>query len=264
MRAACQQLRAWRDAGLPPVVVSVNMSAIEFNQSNLLTEVQQVLTDTGIDPQWLEIELTETTLMKQSEHVLGTLEALQQLGVRLAIDDFGTGYSSLAYLKRYPLDKLKIDRAFIKDTPQDQDDVSLVTAIIQMARSLNLRTVAEGVESESAMELAEASGLRSDSGLLPLSPHVCRRCPTLATTPLSNGCATISVCTTHLLLLPPRGCRRIHPCWRCGSTPENAVPAADSASTLCHADVRGRQATLPTRARLLPTAASSGPHRTQA
>ena len=158
MRAACQQLRAWRDAGLPPVVVSVNMSAIEFNQSNLLTEVQQVLTDTGIDPQWLEIELTETTLMKQSAHVLSTLEALQNLGVRLAIDDFGTGYSSLAYLKRYPLDKLKIDRAFIKDTPQDQDDVSLVTAIIQMAHSLNLRTVAEGVETKAQWELLKHLG----------------------------------------------------------------------------------------------------------
>ena len=158
MRAACQQLRAWRDAGLPPVVVSVNMSAIEFNQSNLLTEVQQVLTDTGIDPQWLEVELTETTLMKQSAHVLSTLEALQNLGVRLAIDDFGTGYSSLAYLKRYPLDKLKIDRAFIKDTPQDQDDVSLVTAIIQMAHSLNLRTVAEGVETKAQWELLKHLG----------------------------------------------------------------------------------------------------------
>ena len=158
MRAACKQLRAWREAGLPPVVVAVNMSAIEFNQNNLLTEVQQVLQDTGIDPQWLEIELTETTLMKQSEHVLGILEALQKLGVRLSIDDFGTGYSSLAYLKRYPLDKLKIDRAFIKDTPQDHDDVSLVTAIIQMAHNLNLRTVAEGVETEAQWELLKGMG----------------------------------------------------------------------------------------------------------
>lgn len=158
MRAACKQMLAWREAGLPPVAMSVNMSAIEFNQSNLLTEVQQVLTDTGIDPQWLEIELTETTLMKQSEHVLGTLQALRRLGVRLSIDDFGTGYSSLAYLKRYPLDKLKIDRAFIKDMPQDHDDVSLVTAIIQMARSLNLRTVAEGVETQAQWDLLQTMG----------------------------------------------------------------------------------------------------------
>lgn len=158
MRAACKQLRAWRDAGLPPVVVSVNMSAIEFNQINLATEVQQILSDTGVDPQWLEIELTETTLMKQSEHVLGTLEALQKLGVRLSIDDFGTGYSSLAYLKRYPLEKIKIDRSFVKDTPQDADDVSIITAIIQMAHSLNLRTVAEGVETKAQWNLLQRMG----------------------------------------------------------------------------------------------------------
>lgn len=158
MRAACKQLRAWCDAGLPPVVVSVNMSAIEFNQSNLVTEVQHVLSDTGIDPQWLEIELTETTLMKQSEHVLGTLNALQKLGVRLSIDDFGTGYSSLAYLKRYPLDKIKIDRSFVKDTPQDADDVSLIKAIIQMAHSLSLRVVGEGVETKAQWDLLKAMG----------------------------------------------------------------------------------------------------------
>ncbi len=158
MRAACQQIRAWRDAGLPPVVVSVNMSAIEFNQSHLLSEVKQILKDTGVDPQWLEIELTETTLMKQSTHVLETLQALQQLGVRLSIDDFGTGYSSLAYLKRYPLDKLKIDRSFIQDILQDQDDVNLVTAITHMAKSLSLRTVAEGVETREQWELLQQLG----------------------------------------------------------------------------------------------------------
>lgn len=156
MRAACKQLRAWRDAGLPPVVVAVNMSATEFNQRTLVEEVQLVLADTGIDPQWLEIELTETTLMKQSEHVLHTLQALRQLGVRLSIDDFGTGYSSLAYLKRYPLDKIKIDRSFVKDTPQDADDVSLIQAIIQMGRSLNLRTVAEGVETKAQWDMLQA------------------------------------------------------------------------------------------------------------
>lgn len=158
MRAACKQLRAWCDAGLPPVVVAVNMSAIEFNQSNLVTEVQHVLSDTGIDPQWLEIELTETTLMKQSEHVLSTLTALQKLGVRLSIDDFGTGYSSLAYLKRYPLDKIKIDRSFVKDTPEDADDVSLIKAIIQMAHSLSLRVVGEGVETKAQWDLLKAMG----------------------------------------------------------------------------------------------------------
>jgi diguanylate cyclase (GGDEF)-like protein/PAS domain S-box-containing protein len=158
MRAVCKQISTWCQAGLPPVVVSVNMSAIEFNQINLAQEVQQILTDTGVDPQWLEIELTETTLMKQSAHVLGTLEALQKLGVRLSIDDFGTGYSSLAYLKRYPLDKIKIDRSFVKDTPEDADDVSIIAAIIQMAHSLNLRTVAEGVETQAQWDLLKNMG----------------------------------------------------------------------------------------------------------
>lgn len=158
MRAACQQLRAWHEAGLPPVVVSVNMSPIEFSQHNLASEVQQTLSDTQVDPQWLEIELTETTLMKQSEHVLGTLNALKKLGVRLSMDDFGTGYSSLAYLKRYPLDKIKIDRSFIQDTPEDADDVSIIAAIIQMARSLNLRTVAEGVETQAQWRLLKSMG----------------------------------------------------------------------------------------------------------
>lgn len=158
MRAACRQWQAWREAGLPPAVVSVNMSAIEFNQSHLATEVQQILRDTGVPAQWLEIELTETTLMQHSEHVLDTLEDLQKLGVRLSIDDFGTGYSSLAYLKRYPLDKIKIDRSFVKDTPADADDVSIITAIIQMAHSLNLRAVAEGVETQAQWNLLAAMG----------------------------------------------------------------------------------------------------------
>ena len=158
MRAACRQLRLWRDAGLPPVSVSVNMSAGEFNQNNLVEEVKQLLASTGIDPQWLEIELTETTLMKQSERVLETLKSLRALGVRLSIDDFGTGYSSLAYLKRYPLDKVKIDRSFVKDTPQDADDVSLVKAIIEMTHSLNLRTVAEGVETREQWDLLRDMG----------------------------------------------------------------------------------------------------------
>ena len=158
MRAACQQIRAWRQAGLPPVSVSINMSAGEFNQSTLVQEVQRLLASSEVEPQWLEIELTETTLMQQSERVLETLKSLQTLGVRLSIDDFGTGYSSLAYLKRYPLDKVKIDRSFIKDTPSAADDVTLVKAIIEMTRSLNLRTVAEGVETQEQWDLLKAMG----------------------------------------------------------------------------------------------------------
>lgn len=158
LRAACQQLRAWQDAQLPPVVVSVNMSPNALSQRDVVCEVQQTLSDTGVAAQWLEIELTESTLMQQSAHVQDTLKALQQLGVRLSMDDFGTGYSSLAYLKRYPLDKIKIDRAFVKDTPEDADDVAIVAAIIQMAHSLHLRVVAEGVETQAQWKLLEGLG----------------------------------------------------------------------------------------------------------
>lgn len=158
IRAACKQMRQWRDMGLPPVCVSVNMSAVEFMQNHLVRELEQILADTGIEPHCLEIELTETTLMQNSTRVQETLFALKALGVGLSIDDFGTGYSSLAYLKRYPLDKIKIDRSFITDTPQNTEDVCLITAIIQMARTLKLRTVAEGVETEEQCQMLRELG----------------------------------------------------------------------------------------------------------
>ena len=146
MREACRQLKAWHDTGLPQVPVAVNLSAFEFRQRDVAGEIAAVLAETGLQPQFLEVELTETVLMQQSEQVLQTLQAIKALGVGIAIDDFGTGYSSLSYLKRYPLDKLKIDRSFVLDTPDSSDDVAIVTAIIELGRSLKLRTVAEGVE----------------------------------------------------------------------------------------------------------------------
>ena len=126
--------------------VAVNLSAFEFRQRDVAGEIAAVLAETGLHAQFLEVELTETVLMQQSEQVRQTLQAIKALGVGIAIDDFGTGYSSLSYLKRYPLDKLKIDRSFVMDTPGSSDDVAIVTAIIELGRSLKLRTVAEGVE----------------------------------------------------------------------------------------------------------------------
>src|SRR5690606_8136350 len=146
MREACRQLKVWQDAGLARVPVAVNLSAIEFRQRDVAAEIGAVLQETGLAPQYLEIELTETVLMHQTGQVLDTLNALTALGVGVSIDDFGTGYSSLAYLKRYPIDKLKIDRSFVMDTPGNADDVAIVTAIVQMGRSLQIKTVAEGVE----------------------------------------------------------------------------------------------------------------------
>lgn len=164
MRAACRQMRQWQCAGYAPVPVAVNMSALEFRQPNLLSQVQQILCDEKIDPQWLEIELTESTLMRETDSVLGTLQSLKRLGVRLAIDDFGTGYSSLAYLRQYPLDKLKIDRSFLREVPANSSDVSLITAIVQMAHSMQLRTVAEGVETEEQLEFLRTLGCEMAQG----------------------------------------------------------------------------------------------------
>ncbi len=164
LREACRQLKAWQDEGLAMVPVAINLSALEFRQRDVAAEITTVLRDTGLAPQYLEIELTESVLMHQTGHALDTLNALKALGVGISVDDFGTGYSSLAYLKRYPIDKLKIDRSFVMDTPGNADDVAIVTAIIQMARSLQLKTVAEGVETEAQVELLRGLGCEQIQG----------------------------------------------------------------------------------------------------
>jgi EAL domain-containing protein (putative c-di-GMP-specific phosphodiesterase class I) len=158
MLEACRQLKRWHDAGLAQVPVAVNLSAFEFRQRDVAKEIAAVLDQTGLQPRFLEIELTETALMQQSEHVLQTLQAIEALGVGIAIDDFGTGYSSLAYLKRYPIAKLKIDRSFVIDTPDSSDDVAIVTAIVDLGRSLKLRIVAEGVEQADQLALLSRLG----------------------------------------------------------------------------------------------------------
>ncbi len=158
MREACRQLKAWHDAGLPAVPVAINLSAFEFHQRDVAAEIASILAQTGLAPRYLEIELTETVLMQHSEQVLRTLQSIKSLGVGLAIDDFGTGYSSFSYLKRYPLDKLKIDRTFVVDTPASHDDVAIVTSIVELGRSLKLTTVAEGVETPEQQALLAQLG----------------------------------------------------------------------------------------------------------
>lgn len=170
MREACRQLKAWQDQGLALVPMAVNFSALEFRQRDVAAEIAAVLLETGLAPQYLEIELTESVLMHQTGQVLGTLNALKALGVGISIDDFGTGYSSLAYLKRYPIDKLKIDRSFVADTPGNSDDVAIVTAIIQMGRSLQLKTVAEGVETQAQIDLLAELGCDLIQGFVVSAP----------------------------------------------------------------------------------------------
>jgi len=146
LREACEQARAWADAGLPETTMAVNVSAMEFRNENFLNGLLAILDETGLDPSSLELELTESALMKHPESAASVLRALRKIGVRVAIDDFGTGYSSLSYLRKFPLDALKIDQSFVRQLSAAGHDTIIVTAVIGMARSLELRVVAEGVE----------------------------------------------------------------------------------------------------------------------
>lgn len=146
IRQACAQAVAWRQAGLPPLLMAVNLSAVQFRRGEVQSVVAQALRDSGLAPELLELELTESILLHNTEQVLASVDQIKQLGVKLSIDDFGTGYSSLAYLKRFAVDKLKIDQSFVRDLAHDPDDAAIVRAIIQMAAGLGLRTIAEGVE----------------------------------------------------------------------------------------------------------------------
>ncbi len=148
LREACREAAAWRRMGLPELVIAVNLSAIQFRRGNLEQTVAAALADSGLEPHYLELELTESILISDAEAVLQTVQRLKGLGVRLSIDDFGTGYSSLAYLKRFAVDKVKIDQSFIRGLDTDANDAAIVRAIIQMAAGLGLRTIAEGVEHE--------------------------------------------------------------------------------------------------------------------
>ena len=146
LKTACAQARAWQNAGLPRIRVGVNLSNRQFNQGNLVQTVTRVLEEEKLDPRYLELELTESTFMHNEEEALATLGTLKEMGVHIAIDDFGTGYSSLRYLKRFPIDILKIDRSFVQDIPGVAEDAAIVEAIIAMAKSLGVRVIAEGVE----------------------------------------------------------------------------------------------------------------------
>jgi EAL domain-containing protein (putative c-di-GMP-specific phosphodiesterase class I) len=146
LRTACSQNVAWMKEGLPPMRMCVNLSMRQMNDEGLVREIQTVLTETGMDPSLLELEVTESTIMHNAERAVSVLNAIKDLGVRLAIDDFGTGYSSLAHLKRFPIDTLKVDRSFIREVPNDAEDKAIAEAIIAMGKTLSLTVVAEGVE----------------------------------------------------------------------------------------------------------------------
>ena len=166
LRAACTQAQAWREAGLPPLLLAVNLSAQQFQQPGLIEQLRAVLADTGLPATSLELEITESALMQQGQDAVAMLMALKDLGVRLAIDDFGTGYSSLAYLKRFPLDKLKIDQSFVRDIPNDPGDMGITAAIIALARTLRLEALAEGVETAEQLAFLREQGCDTYQGYL--------------------------------------------------------------------------------------------------
>lgn len=157
---ACRQARAWQTSGMRPLRIAVNLSAQQFKQKSLVTTVREALAAAGLDPGYLELELTESAVMHDAESSIQVLRQLSDLGVRISVDDFGTGYSSLSYLRRLPLDKLKIDRSFIREVAASRDDAEIVRAIVSLAHSLHLKVIAEGVET--AEQLTFLRGLGCD------------------------------------------------------------------------------------------------------
>ena len=166
LREACRQTRCWLDAGLHVVPVAVNISAVEFRQKGFLQGVATILEETGLEPRYLELELTESILMQDAECSTSVLEGLKAMGVQLAIDDFGTGFSSLSYLKRFLIDTLKIDRSFVRDIATGADDATIVSAVIGMGRNLNQRVIAEGVETREQLAFLRTRQCHEGQGFL--------------------------------------------------------------------------------------------------
>ena len=158
LREVCRQVKAWQREGLPRMRVAVNVSATQFRQGNLLDVIRQAIGEAGLDPRCLEIELTESAVMTNPEESAAILQELSQMGVLVSVDDFGTGYSSMSYLRRFPIDNLKIDRGFVKDLMTRADDASIVQAIISLAHSLRLKVVAEGVETPEQLHSLRSMG----------------------------------------------------------------------------------------------------------
>jgi diguanylate cyclase (GGDEF)-like protein/PAS domain S-box-containing protein len=166
LREACRQAKAWRDMGLLPIEMAVNISTRQFDLADMAGQVRTVLEETGLAPEWLEIEITESLLAGNLEATQATLRELRDLGVHIAVDDFGTGYSSLSYLKRFPLRKLKIDKSFVRDIMDDHDDRAISSAIINLGQSLGLIVVAEGVETGDQLEVLRQLGCHKIQGYL--------------------------------------------------------------------------------------------------
>ncbi len=166
LRTACAQSKAWQNAGLAPISTAINLSPRQFQEPGLIRSIARVLEETGLPAQLLELEITESTAMRDVEFTIATVEELRAMGARVSIDDFGTGYSSLGYLKRLPVDSVKIDRSFVSEVTADDDDAAIVAAIVGLAQTMNLNTIAEGVETEEQLAFLKNLNCRFVQGFL--------------------------------------------------------------------------------------------------
>jgi EAL domain-containing protein (putative c-di-GMP-specific phosphodiesterase class I) len=169
LKSACHQLKAWQNRGLPVKNIAVNLSARQFRQRDLVSNIEKIILESGIQPEFLELEITETILMENLEAVTLKLKQLSKMGVKLSLDDFGTGYSSLRYLSSFPLDYLKIDRAFVKDI-STEENAMIAKAIVSLAKSFHLKTIAEGVETENQKAVMQTIGCDYIQGYLLSKP----------------------------------------------------------------------------------------------
>jgi EAL domain-containing protein (putative c-di-GMP-specific phosphodiesterase class I) len=170
LQQACIQNKAWQRRGVADLVVAVNISGVQFQQPDLVETVSEALDESGLDPGSLELEITESVVMQNAPQAIVMLEEFHRMGVGLSIDDFGTGYSSLNYLKRFPIQKLKIDQSFIQDISVDADDAAIVQAIVALAHGLRLKVVAEGVEREDQLQFLRDLGNDEYQGFLHSKP----------------------------------------------------------------------------------------------
>jgi diguanylate cyclase (GGDEF)-like protein/PAS domain S-box-containing protein len=164
LREACRQRRTWLDAHLAPIPIAINISAVELRSNNFVEHVRDILQETGLEPRYLELELTETAFMQDPQSTIAVLQALKDIGIKLTLDDFGTGYSSLSYLKRFPIDALKIDKSFVRGLCTDSDDSKLVSAVINLGRSFHLQVIAEGVETREQFIALQAQNCAEGQG----------------------------------------------------------------------------------------------------
>ena len=166
LREVCTRAKSWKEAGLPRMPVAVNLSAIQFSQEQLVPQLAEIIESTGIDPEILELEITESMVMRDPEQAVKLMQNLRAMGVRLTIDDFGTGHSSLGYLKRFPINSLKVDRMFVRDLAHSADDIAITRAVIAMAHSLQMNVIAEGVELKEQFDVLRKEGCDEFQGYL--------------------------------------------------------------------------------------------------